>query len=457
VEVAPVSGVYALTGRSPSCSRAATLPSPSNQLVPRSACFRPCVVCACLLSVGPPRRRLFRALLPTVPTCTRAASAVQPISSARGVEVVGALHAVLLLHRQAADQADREAADTAADAARGGVLHIQSPANRAVTSLEDWRRRDAGQEQTGIECTGWTAMGWSVVVEFAGEAPAVPRWKRTASSFNERSAHALTSPSSGPANTNFTPAHRVICVARLETELLTFTHACVDPPLPPPLATMDPNAPQQAQPQYTQGEQPAPQYGQVPAQYPPQAAQSPQYPENAAAPPQYGNDPNAHTQPQYAQPPQQFASGPPQQQQYQAQPQYQGQPQYGSAPPQQQTYGGPGQVYAAPPEQQHAASPAQYGQPAHYQPPPQQYGQHGQQPQGQQMYGGTQQQFAPVVTTPTTTVLVVGGCAAGGGHSIVEDFTPCGICCGVCCFPIGLICCLTMKQQRCIKCNHHFN
>ncbi|DAZ97708.1 TPA: hypothetical protein N0F65_009607 [Lagenidium giganteum] len=39
-------------------------------------------------------------------------------------------------------------------------------------------------------------------------------------------------------------------------------------------------------------------------------------------------------------------------------------------------------------------------------------------------------------------------------HEFTEDgdFSCCGICCGVCFFPIGLICCFMMREKRCANC-----
>lgn len=56
-----------------------------------------------------------------------------------------------------------------------------------------------------------------------------------------------------------------------------------------------------------------------------------------------------------------------------------------------------------------------------------------------------------------TVGIMVGGCPAGGGaHCIVEDFTPCGICLGIVFFPIGLLCCMVMRERRCTKCGANF-
>jgi len=118
--------------------------------------------------------------------------------------------------------------------------------------------------------------------------------------------------------------------------------------------------------------------------------------------------------------------------------------------------------------------PQQYGQPAQQQyPPPQQYGQPPQQTYGQpqQQYGQPQQQYGqpqqfaqpqygyqPAVIAQQAPVVVVGsgGCPGGGAHFIVEEFTGCGICLAIFFFPLGVLCCLAMKEQRCAKCNQYF-
>jgi len=53
--------------------------------------------------------------------------------------------------------------------------------------------------------------------------------------------------------------------------------------------------------------------------------------------------------------------------------------------------------------------------------------------------------------------LAVGPCAAGGGHEIVDEFTACGLVCGIVLFPVGLICCLTMKDRTCMQCGMKFD
>ncbi len=74
------------------------------------------------------------------------------------------------------------------------------------------------------------------------------------------------------------------------------------------------------------------------------------------------------------------------------------------------------------------------------------------QPQPQFAYAS-----APQAVHVPTYVANVGPCAAGGGHEIREEFTACGLVCGILLFPIGLICCLTMKDRTCLRCGMKFS
>ncbi|XP_055550004.1 brain protein I3 [Wyeomyia smithii] len=64
-------------------------------------------------------------------------------------------------------------------------------------------------------------------------------------------------------------------------------------------------------------------------------------------------------------------------------------------------------------------------------------------------------------TTTTTMVipqqiLIVGGCPACRIGMLEDDYTCCGICCAIFCFPVGILCCLAMKNRRCTNCNAQF-
>ena len=89
--------------------------------------------------------------------------------------------------------------------------------------------------------------------------------------------------------------------------------------------------------------------------------------------------------------------------------------------------------------------------------PPQQP---GYPPQQQHGYPPPQQQGAPHVVVhqqqPATQVIVVGNCPTCHAGVITDSYTACGIILAICLFPIGVICCLMMKERRCSNCNATF-
>lgn len=63
--------------------------------------------------------------------------------------------------------------------------------------------------------------------------------------------------------------------------------------------------------------------------------------------------------------------------------------------------------------------------------------------------------FVPVQLAPNE-IIVVGGCPACR-IGILEDEYPClGLCCAIAFFPVGILCCLLMKQKRCTNCRSEF-
>ncbi|KAK3782932.1 hypothetical protein RRG08_016311 [Elysia crispata] len=57
---------------------------------------------------------------------------------------------------------------------------------------------------------------------------------------------------------------------------------------------------------------------------------------------------------------------------------------------------------------------------------------------------------------PTQSVVLVGGCPSCRVGVLEDDFTCMGVLCAVLCFPIGILCCLAMRQRRCSNCGAVF-
>ncbi|KAG0726716.1 Brain protein I3 [Chionoecetes opilio] len=62
----------------------------------------------------------------------------------------------------------------------------------------------------------------------------------------------------------------------------------------------------------------------------------------------------------------------------------------------------------------------------------------------------------PVVVNRAADVIVVGGCPACRVGVLNEEFTLAGLCCAFWFFPVGILCCLAMRERRCSNCNACF-
>ncbi|XP_074648268.1 membrane protein BRI3-like [Tubulanus polymorphus] len=74
-------------------------------------------------------------------------------------------------------------------------------------------------------------------------------------------------------------------------------------------------------------------------------------------------------------------------------------------------------------------------------------------PQPHPSYMGAQQ---TTVIIPQSSVVVVGGCPACRVGVLEDDFTCLGVCCAILFFPIGILCCLAMRERRCPHCGATF-
>jgi len=106
-------------------------------------------------------------------------------------------------------------------------------------------------------------------------------------------------------------------------------------------------------------------------------------------------------------------------------------PQYAPSGPPPPSYQGPSQGYMQQPQyQQYPPQQAQY---AAYPPQP----------------------VSPYIAT-TAVTFIPAQHACANGHVINESFTVCGWLWLIFCFPVGLLCCLTMKDRRCMRCGGRF-
>ncbi|XP_063873680.1 membrane protein BRI3-like [Scylla paramamosain] len=69
-----------------------------------------------------------------------------------------------------------------------------------------------------------------------------------------------------------------------------------------------------------------------------------------------------------------------------------------------------------------------------------------------------EQSYATQPCAPAAQLVVIGAlCPVCKVGILQEEFTGCGICLGIFFFPLGLLCCLLMRERRCNHCRASFS
>ncbi|XP_046462085.1 brain protein I3-like [Daphnia pulex] len=61
-----------------------------------------------------------------------------------------------------------------------------------------------------------------------------------------------------------------------------------------------------------------------------------------------------------------------------------------------------------------------------------------------------------ITPNPSSTIFLVGGCPACRVGVLDDEFTFLGLLCCILFFPIGILCCLALRQRRCLNCGAVF-
>lgn len=69
-------------------------------------------------------------------------------------------------------------------------------------------------------------------------------------------------------------------------------------------------------------------------------------------------------------------------------------------------------------------------------------------------YGAT---HTTTIIVPEPEVIIVGACPACRVGILEEDFTCLGLLCAILFFPIGLLCCLLLREKKCTNCGATFS
>ncbi|KAL7734671.1 hypothetical protein ACLKA6_010968 [Drosophila palustris] len=74
-------------------------------------------------------------------------------------------------------------------------------------------------------------------------------------------------------------------------------------------------------------------------------------------------------------------------------------------------------------------------------------------------YGAFETTPVSIVVQPAALpaeIIVIGGCPSCRIGYLEDTFSPLGLCCAIFFFPVGILCCLAMREKRCSNCGATF-
>ncbi|XP_023173280.1 brain protein I3 [Drosophila hydei] len=73
-------------------------------------------------------------------------------------------------------------------------------------------------------------------------------------------------------------------------------------------------------------------------------------------------------------------------------------------------------------------------------------------------YGAFETTPVSIVVQPAlpAEIIVIGACPSCRIGYLEDTFSPLGLCCAIFFFPIGILCCLAMREKRCSNCGATF-
>ncbi|KAH8307272.1 hypothetical protein KR044_008699, partial [Drosophila immigrans] len=87
------------------------------------------------------------------------------------------------------------------------------------------------------------------------------------------------------------------------------------------------------------------------------------------------------------------------------------------------------------------------------------HGQPSAPPPNTSTYGSFETAPVSIIVQPAplpAEIIVIGGCPSCRIGYLEDTFSPLGLCCAIFFFPVGILCCLAMREKRCSNCGATF-